>query len=84
MRYTVVISQKVQKDINRIEKKYYSRIITALAVIATNPFSGKKLEGDYRGNWSFRVWPYRIIYRVKIKEMVVLIVRIGHRQGVYR
>lgn len=84
MRYTVVIPQKVQKDINRIERKYHSRIITALAVIATNPFSGKKLEGDYKGNWSFRVWPYRIIYRVKTKEMVVLIVRIGHRQGIYK
>ena len=84
MRYQVVVSKKAQKDLNKIDNRYRSRILVALSVLADNPFVGKKLKGERDGEWSYRIWPYRIIYRVKNKELIVLIVRIGHRQGVYK
>jgi len=42
------------------------------------------LEGEYRGQWSLRVWPYRIIYRVEKRKLIVLILEIAHRQGAYK
>ncbi len=32
----------------------------------------------------FRVGPYRVIYEVMADELVVLVVRIGHRRNVHR
>jgi len=83
MEFRVVVPKKVQKDLERIEPVFKTRIIVALAVLASDPYAGKKLGGKYSGEWSWRVWPYRIIYRIKKNELVVLVIRIGHRQGVY-
>lgn len=84
MQYQVIVPKKVQKEISRIDKKFRLKIITAITVLAVNPYLGKKLEGDHKNEWSFRVWPYRIIYQIKNKELVILIIKVGHRQGIYR
>lgn len=81
MAYRVVVPQKVKKELARVDKRLYGRILAVLADLENNPYKGKKLEGDRAQERSCRVWPYRLIYR--IKSSVILIVKIGHRQGVY-
>jgi len=44
---------------------------------------GKSLKGDLGEFWRFRVDDYRILCEIKDKELVVLVVRIGHRRDVY-
>ncbi len=83
MQYQVVIPKKVQKELSKIDSRYIARITAVLIALAGDPFLGKKLEGDHKGERSYEVWPYRIIYRIKQLELVVLIIKIGHRQGVY-
>lgn len=84
MQYEVNIPKKVQKEINRIDIRYRKRINAALVVLRDDPFVGKKLEGKYADQWSLRVWPYRIIYEIKDDLLIVLIIKVGHRQGVYK
>ena len=84
MEYRLVIPKGVQKDLNKIKGKSNAKIISTLLNLAKNPYLGKKLEGKYKTEWSYRVWPYRIIYQIHRKELVVLIIRIAHRQGVYK
>jgi len=57
--------------------------VRVLEVIQDDPFSGKQLHGPRAGQYSFRVWPYRIIYRVEKEKLLVLVIAFGHRQGVY-
>ncbi len=83
MAYQVIIPAKVQKELNKIPVNYHRKIIVALVVLSSNPYSGKKLKGKRKGEWSLIVWPYRIIYRIKKYQLVVLIIKIGHRQGIY-
>jgi len=83
MAYQVIIPAKVQKELNKIPVNYHRKITAALVVLSNNPYSGKKLKGERKGEWSLIVWPYRIIYRIKKYQLVVLIIKIGHRQGVY-
>jgi addiction module RelE/StbE family toxin len=97
MKYRLVIPKRVQKEIDRIDppaslptgktgragKKYKIKILLALKILEEEPFVGKKLEGDYRGKWSYRVWPYRIIYEIHKSELIILVVHIGHRQSAY-
>jgi mRNA interferase RelE/StbE len=42
----------------------------------------KKLKG--REGWRIRVGDYRVIYSITDKELLVLVVRIGHRSEIYR
>lgn len=83
MRYTVIIPKKVQKDIAKIDIRYKQRILLALTMLEDSPYVGKKLAGEYAGLRSYEVWPYRIIYEVYDGCLLVIIVRVGHRQGVY-
>jgi len=84
MPYTVVVTKKIQKEINRIDKRYRKRITAALVFLGDDPYMGKKLEGDHKHQWSLRVWPYRIVYEIEKNKLIVLIVKIAHRQGVYK
>lgn len=84
MQYEVILPKKVQKDLRRIDSRYLNRIKAALVALAENPYIGKGLEGKRKNDWSYEVWPYRIIYVIKHEELVVLVIRIGHRQGVYK
>ena len=84
MEYQLRIKPSAEKELKKFPKKDYYRVLAALAAIANDPFSGKKLEGKRNGQWSFRVWPYRIIYSVIKKELMVLVISIGHRQGAYK
>ncbi len=84
MEYKVVVPKRVQKEITKIDNRYRPRILSALISLRNDPYLGKKLEGKYKNERSYQVWSYRIIYRIKNNELVVLIVRVGHRQGVYK
>lgn len=79
MRYRVVIPEKVQKRLDKIDGIYRDRIVAALAGLQENPYEGKKLRGNRKGEWSYRVWPSRIVYRIEHEELVILIINIGHR-----
>ncbi len=83
MAYRVIIPAKVQKEVNKIPIQFRRKIIAALVALTDNPYFGKKLEGKYKEEWSLKVWPYRIIYRIYKQKSLILIIRVGHRQGIY-
>ena len=84
MTYQVRLKPSAEKELRKLPDKDYQRISSALIGLATDPYGGKKLSGPYSGFYSMRVWPYRIIYTLVKSELVILVVKIGHRQGVYR
>ena len=52
---------------------------------ASDPrFYGKSLSGPLRGVWRYRVGDYRILCRIKDKEIAILIVDVGHRKEIYQ
>ena len=83
MVYILEIKPKARKNLDKIPEDYRGRIIETLREIASNPFFGKKLSGKRADQYSVRVWPYRIIYIIKKTELIVLVIDVGHRQGVY-
>jgi len=52
--------------------------------LAEDPFAGKKLKGKAsRLVFSLQVWPFRIIYQIFKNQLLVLIIKVGHRKDVY-
>lgn len=83
MAYLLIIKPRARKNLDKIPEQYRGKIITVLDLLVTEPFLGKKLSGKKKGQYSIHVWPYRIIYRIEKKELIIIVIDIGHRQGVY-
>ncbi len=82
--YQIILSRTAANDLSKIDKKYKPHIFAALFDLRKEPFSGKKLKGKFHGCYSLRVGIYRIIYKIYKKELDILVIRIGHRQGIYK
>lgn len=83
MQYTVRLQPNAEKSLNKLQEKDQTKIKRILYELSSNPFIGKKLKGDLDGNYTVRSWPYRIVYKIIKKELIIIVVKIGHRQGVY-
>ena len=77
MEYQIVLPKRIKRKLDKIEKRHYERILSVLEVISHNPYLGKKLKGELKKCYSYRAWSYRIIYEIKNKELVILIIRIS-------
>jgi len=84
MKYQIVLPRRIKKKLDKIETKHYEKILSALKVLSNDPYLGKRLKGELKSYYSYRVWSYRIIYEIKKKELVILIIRIGYRSEVYK
>lgn len=65
------------------DKKLKSKITNAKELLEASPYAGKKLKGELLGQYTLRIWPYRIVYFVD-KDRNVIITDIRHRKDVYR
>lgn len=83
-RYKVVFRKSVAQDLRRIPKSDLQRILAAMDSLSNEPRpSGvEKLSGQER--YRMRQGNYRIIYEIKDNEVVVVVVKVGHRKDVYR
>jgi len=82
--YKIIIARKAKKSLPKLPVLYQKKIRTIIASLKFNPHLGKKLEGRYKNDYSIRVWPYRIIYTILKKQLVIEIIEIEHRGGAYR
>lgn len=62
-----------------------TRIERKLTELIENPrpLRVKKLRGSDR-TYRIRESDYRIIYEIRDRELLILVIRIGHRRDVYR
>jgi mRNA interferase RelE/StbE len=84
MRYRVILPKSVRKDLDRLPGNVAERVLVRLRALESNPrpTDVKKLKG--RPAWRARVGDYRIIYEIHDRELVVIVITIGHRREVYR
>lgn len=87
--YAVVIDKEVyEKDFRRIDRHDQQRILKAIQrKLSMDPYAyGEPLRKELFGYWKLRVGEYRVIYRIKKNELVVLVVKVGPRKEslVYR
>jgi len=82
--YTVRIKASAERSLRKIAKPDRIRLVEAIDRLATEPTAGSALKGEFAGLRRLRVGSYRIVYEVIHNELVVLVVRVGHRREVYR
>lgn len=85
MSYSLYIQPSAQKTLSRLDRDIRHRVGSRIDSLARDPRppGTEKLSGAddlYR----VRVGEYRVIYQIRDKELIVLVVRVGHRKDVYR
>lgn len=75
--YEIRITRRAEKDISRLTPKLRRKLYEVLTeVIAQEPFRGKKLVGDLRGSYSYRLtYKDRIVYSIDAKTKTIYIER---------
>ena len=88
MSYHVVFTKRAKKQLEDIPSKQRQLVLAWIQrnlVGCENPRSiegSKQIKGTSEG-WRYRVGSYRILAKIVDDELVIEVVRVGHRQGVY-
>ncbi|OGY11509.1 MAG: hypothetical protein A3H88_01800 [Candidatus Blackburnbacteria bacterium RIFCSPLOWO2_02_FULL_44_9] len=81
--YKLLISPKFANSFEKLPPRIQDAVRRALQEIKEVPYQGKPLIRELTGRRSWRVGVYRIIYRIKKKDKVVLVIAIDHRSRIY-
>lgn len=83
-KYTIKYTREAKKQIEKLDKSIKPIIRKAIESLALNPYKGKSLSYELSGLFSFRTSDYRIIYRIREEEVLVIVVTIGLRREIYK
>jgi mRNA interferase RelE/StbE len=83
-RFEVVFKQSVEKDFRSIPKQDVQKILSRIEALADDPRppGAEKLSAQER--YRVRQGVYRIVYEIQDEQLVVVVVKVGHRRHVYR
>lgn len=87
MNYRIVFTDRAKKQLKKLDKHTSSLIIGWLEknIEGTeNPRAyGKGLVENKSGQWRYRIGDYRVICEIQEKEIIILVLEIGHRREIY-
>lgn len=85
--YTLNFLTTAKKEFKKLDFTAQKNIKEKLTLLATNPdvlkANIKALKGEYKGKFRLRIKEYRVIFQVKDEELIIIVVRVGHRKEVY-
>ena len=86
MKYGIELAKEAEVDLEyllRADRKLFARLFARLETLSSDPFQGKPLVGNHKGEYSLRVSNYRIVYEPDPIKHIVYILTIKHRKHVY-
>ena len=84
MTYSLKIKESAAEEIRALPKNDRERVVAAIDTLRDDPHQGTQLKGSGTGLRRIRVGSYRIIFEVRKDQLIVLVLRVGHRKDVYR
>jgi len=83
-KYSIKYTKEAKKKIEKLDKSIRLVIKKAIESLSSNPYKGKPLSYDLAGLYSLRTSDYRIIYRIKEKQLIIIVITVGHRREIYK
>lgn len=94
MKWAIEFAKSVKQDLKKINPADIAMIFKSLEQFEQNFDEAyekelissskiKKLKGEWEGFFRLRLRSYRVIYEKIDQLLVILVVRVAHRQGVY-
>jgi mRNA interferase RelE/StbE len=87
--YKIAETETFFKKINsrRFNRLYQKIHDDVYPILRQNPFFGvniKKLKGEYKELYRFRIGDYRLFYKIEETEKIIFIVNIENRKDAYK
>ena len=85
VKYNLSISSSAEKSLEKLPKKEIVKIIELIQTLAIQPFPNgcRKLSGE-QNVFRVREGNYRVIYEVFESKLIILVLKIGHRNDIYK
>ena len=87
MQYKVIFAERAKKQLKKLEKHIAALIIKKKKKNIQNcenpRLHGKGLVENKSGQWRYRIGDYRVICEIQDKEIIVLVLEVGHRIEIY-
>lgn len=87
MRWGYSFDERALKELKKLGAQAQREILAYLDErIATEEDPsrfGKALRGDLVGLWRYRIGDYRLICALREEQVLVLVLKVGHRRDVY-
>ena len=83
--YRIEVSATAERQIRKLGREDQIRVLRAIQQLVTEatPPGSRKVRG-YDDVFRIRVGLYRVLYRIEGRRLLIIILKIGHRQDVYR
>ncbi len=84
MTYEVRLAPAAVRQLRKLDPPGRRRVQAAIDLLAEDPRppGARQLVGG-AGEWRVRTGDFRIIYDIRDGELLVLVVKVGHRRDVY-
>jgi len=83
-KYKITIKKSAVKEMADIPQKTLRKIIKRIRSLAQNPRPTGSQKLSSQQYYRIRQGDYRIVYSVDDKNLIIDIVKIGHRREIYR
>jgi mRNA interferase RelE/StbE len=82
--YEVRLAPAAVRQLGKLDPPGRRRVQAAIDLLAEDPRppGARQLVGG-AGEWRVRTGDFRIIYDIRDRELVVLVIKVGHRRDVY-
>lgn len=82
--YQVLITRSAEKQLKKLQPELQQKIAAVIMSLGIDPrpYGSKKLTGTV-STYRVRVGDYRVIYDIYEREVVVSVLKIGHRRDIY-
>ncbi len=84
MLYQIAIERSVIKFLSRIPETDYHHIKAKIQSLATDPRPNGSIKLKGRNAYRVRQGDYRILYEIRDKALLIVVVTVGHRKEIYR
>jgi len=85
MTYKIVIDEEALAFLSKLPRKIRRQIANKIDNLAANPRpAGFKIIQQNKSLCQIRSSDYRIVYQIRRQQLLVLVVRIGHRKEIYK
>jgi mRNA interferase RelE/StbE len=84
MTYSITLAPSAARQLRKFDPDVRRRIQAALELLAVEPRppAAIRLVGG-SGGWRVRTGDYRIVYEINDGQLLILVLRIGHRREIY-
>jgi mRNA interferase RelE/StbE len=85
MNFQIQLSPHAARQLRKLDPTARRRIQAVIDLLADNPRppAAKQLVGG-KGEWRVRTGDYRVIYEINDGELLILVLRTGHRREIYK